>query len=153
MPDLYELGLLFKDMDDFDLGCFEGRLRFQNTVQILQSFGIDLGYRFHWYPRGPYSATLTKDGFDLRDAIHRIPKLPMDFERKEDGERYSDFKEFMRDKKDDPDQLKIASSICFLHGIGKKEVLDLIKEMRKYSMMEEYERMWDELARYRVVGS
>lgn len=156
MPSIYELGLLIKDIDNFDLSNFDGRLRFQKTIQILQSFGIDLGYRFSWYLRGPYSPTLTKDGFDLQDVIYRIPKLKMDFRRKEDDSRYSDFKELIQDKKDDPDQLEIVSSICFLYKEKQKardEVLDLTAGKRKHFTMEQCRQIWDELARYGVVES
>jgi len=42
---------------------FSDRLILQKLVVIVQAAGVDLGYHFHWYLRGPYSPTLTRDAF------------------------------------------------------------------------------------------
>ena len=73
MVDVYDLGLFVKDINNFNMDDFDGRLRLQKTIQLLQSFGIDLGYNYHWYLRGPYCTDLTKDGFELKNIIDRYP--------------------------------------------------------------------------------
>ena len=154
MIDIYELGLLIKDIDNFDMDDFDGRLRFQKTIQLLQSFGIDLGYHYNWYLRGPYCPDLTKDGFRLNSVIQNIPDIHLEFRYAEDHKHYTDFKEFIKDKKDDPDLLEIASSICFLRnevGANKKDTLRLTEGKMERFTMDVCERTWDELERYGVV--
>ena len=152
--DVYELGVLVKDVGNFDMGTFGGRLRFQKTVQILQSFGIDLGYYYNWYLRGPYCPDLAKDGFRLRDVIDKIPKLTIEFADPKDQSSYGDFLEFMRDKKHDSKLLEIASSICFLRneeGLDMDAALRLTEGKRREITMDECERMRNELEGYGVV--
>lgn len=152
--DVYELGVLIRDIDNFDMDTFDGRLRFQKTVQILQAFGIDLGYYYNWYLRGPYCPDLAKDGFELKDVIEKVPKIAIEFADPEDRARYDRFKGFIRDKKEDPKQLEIASSICFLRneeGLDKHTVLKLTEGKREAIEMGECERIWADLENCGVV--
>jgi len=52
-----------------DLASFSKRLAVQKKIYLSQLFGIDLGYRFGWYLRGPYCPALTSDAFTLRQEI------------------------------------------------------------------------------------
>ena len=47
------------------LDSFADRLTVQKCVYLAQAAGIQLGYNFHWYLRGPYSSTLTRDAFGV----------------------------------------------------------------------------------------
>lgn len=49
----------------FTLTNFDDRLIIQKAVSIIQAAGVNLGYDFHWYLRGPYSPALTRDAFDV----------------------------------------------------------------------------------------
>ena len=154
MVDLYELGLLVKDIDNFNMGDFDGRLRLQKTIQLLQSFGIDLGYRYNWYLRGPYCPELAKDGFKLDGVIRNIPDMTPGFRRAEDNAHYADFKDFIKDKKDDPDLLEIAASMCFLRNqlcLETKDVLRLTEGKLERFTMDTCELIWGELQRHGVV--
>src|SRR5260221_9396864 len=48
-----------------EVGQFNHRLVIQKSVCTLQYAGVNLGYRFRWYLRGPYSTELTSDAFWL----------------------------------------------------------------------------------------
>lgn len=48
-----------------DLRTFDERLIVQKTVYLAQAAGVDRGYSFRWYLRGPYSPELTRDAFSL----------------------------------------------------------------------------------------
>lgn len=57
---------------------FEDRLIVQKTVYLAQAAGLDLGYHFGWYLRGPYCSSVADDMFAARadpngvdDAIAR----------------------------------------------------------------------------------
>ena len=155
MADIYEIGLLAKDAGNFDADSYEGRITFQRTIHILQSFGIDLGYYYHWMLRGPYSMELAKDCHGVAEAVKNIHDIPVEFRHEEDQTAYDNFKRFMEHRKDDPDQLDIATSICHLHnevGIGKEPALDLTAGKNERYGIRECRKVWDDLERYGVVG-
>ncbi|HEY4311886.1 MAG TPA: hypothetical protein VGN12_20730 [Pirellulales bacterium] len=51
------------------LQTFSERLNVQKRIYLIQTLGYDLGYRFSWYLRGPYSRHLTDDAFALRNEL------------------------------------------------------------------------------------
>ena len=154
MTDIYELGLLLKDINNFDMDTFDGRLRFQKTMHLLQSFGIGRGYRFTWYYHGMYCPALTKDGFELKNVIQKIPDITPKFQNGNDQISYDSFKEFMSDKKDNPDLLEIASTICFLHkeGMDKKRILLFTENKKAHFKREDCVQMWNELEKRGVIS-
>jgi len=52
-----------------ELTTFGDRLRLQKLIYIIQMGGLDLGYRYNWYLRGPYCPGLTRDAFLLKEEI------------------------------------------------------------------------------------
>jgi hypothetical protein len=53
----------------FDIGSFERRLILQKAVYLAQAAGVDLGYFFRWYLRGPYCSGLARDAFSVNVSI------------------------------------------------------------------------------------
>lgn len=51
----------FKDVKD----SFKKRIEVQKLVYLLQIYGVDLGYRYNWYIRGPYCSELSDDAYDI----------------------------------------------------------------------------------------
>ena len=49
----------------FNIEKLEDRLLIQKIVYIARYFGIDLGYHFDCYIRGPYSSELADDYYKL----------------------------------------------------------------------------------------
>ena len=49
----------------FNIEKLEDRLLIQKIVYIARFFGIDLGYHFDCYIRGPYSSELANDYYKL----------------------------------------------------------------------------------------
>jgi hypothetical protein len=47
----------------------DDRKRVQKAIYLGQLSGLDLGYRFGWYLKGPYSPALTKDYYSLAQAM------------------------------------------------------------------------------------
>lgn len=65
-----ELALVLDYLEvPIDLGTFSKRFNIQKKVYLAQIAGADLGYRFGWYLRGPYSKSLTEDAFTLKDEV------------------------------------------------------------------------------------
>ncbi len=48
---------------------FDARLLSQKKIFLLQELGVDLGYSYNWYVRGPYSPNLTNYIFNNLDIL------------------------------------------------------------------------------------
>lgn len=145
--EVINLGLVLKNLNNFDMSTFAGRLTLQKTIYLMQAFGIYLGYDFSWYLRGPYSSPLAKNGFALQEIYHKIPTAGH-FER-DTQNKFEQFLEFIQDKKNDPDRLEILASIHFLKNIyqnmSKAEIIDRVKKKQSYFKKEQCEQGWKEL--------
>ena len=152
-PEAVNLGLVLRNLDNFDMSTFEGRLTLQKTVYLMQAFGIYLGHNFSWYIRGPYSSHLTSVGFTLEKIYHKIP-IAGHFE-KNTQKKFDVFIEFMSDKKDDPDRLEILASIHFLKKLHpemtKSEIIDIVKNKQKYFKKKQCEKSWQELEEWEMI--
>ena len=51
-----------------DISTIDKRKSIQKTIQLSKSYGVDLGYSFSWYVKGPYSTALTRDYYGLSRA-------------------------------------------------------------------------------------
>src|SRR5271170_4633462 len=47
------------------VNTFNERLILQKSAYLLQAAGINMGYRFQWYIRGPYSPDITAGAFGI----------------------------------------------------------------------------------------
>ena len=151
--DRYELAAILKDVGNFSMDDYEGRIALQRTVCILQAFGVDLGYRFGWYLHGPYCKALFRDGHEAGMVAGGLPEAGVSFEGEETQERYERFKEFMRGKGREPALLGTGASICHLAaaGIDRDAVLDAAADRAELGRGR-CATMWDELEGYGVVG-
>jgi hypothetical protein len=52
-----------------DIAGVDNRLRIQKAVYLAQAAGINLGYPYSWYVKGPYSPALTHDYYQLDEAL------------------------------------------------------------------------------------
>ncbi len=58
------------DLGNLKLDGFSDRLCIQKKIYLVQITGLDLGYRYNWYLRGPYCPSLTENVFLLREEIN-----------------------------------------------------------------------------------
>ena len=153
--DKYDLAAIMHDIGNFDMDTFEGRLSFQKTVYLLQSFEVYLGYDFGWYLHGTYSPALTRAGFKIRDIVKRMPEIDLRFATAEAQASYERFKEFIKDKKDDPALLEIGASLCYLARlkIKKDRLLELVADKKPHFTMRQCVRVWTDLEKYGVVNA
>ncbi len=60
-------------MDGLGLPCsmesFDERLIVQKAVYLAQAAGVNLGYYFRWYLRGPYAPSLAKSAFAICEEL------------------------------------------------------------------------------------
>lgn len=59
------LAVALRDLDCFSLNTLSDRLLVQKKIYLSQALGIDFGYRYNWYLKGPYSPELTSAAFDI----------------------------------------------------------------------------------------
>ena len=147
------LGLVLRNLNNFDMSTFNGRLTLQKTIYLMQAFGVYLGHNFSWYLRGPYSSHLASVGFTLQEIYHKIPAAGH-FEKKTQ-KKFDKFIKFMSDKKHDPDRLEILASIHFLKKIHPKmtkaEIVEKVKNKQKYFKKKQCEDAWQELKEWSVI--
>lgn len=91
----------------------------QKAVYVGQLSGVDLGYRFGWYLMGPYSPALTRDYYDLDEAISEGDRHYEGVQLKAPiRERLSNVKPLFRVPKkvklSQTDWLELLSSVHFL---------------------------------------
>jgi hypothetical protein len=51
---------------DIKLENFEDRLILQKATYLAQAAGVNLGYYYRWYLRGPYCPAVAEDGFAIK---------------------------------------------------------------------------------------
>ena len=150
--DIYDLGVMLKNIGHFGMDIFDDRLMLQKTIYLLKSFGFDLGYIFNWYIHGVYSPDLTKDGFELQEIYDEIPKLEIKYEPETAQTQFKKFIKFIVNKKSN--SLELASSLCYWNnkGLSKNDTLKVVKQKKPHFNDHQYEVMWDELMSMGVVS-
>jgi uncharacterized protein YwgA len=64
-----EVQLCLDDLGvDINMTDFDSRLELQKYIYLVQAFGVDLGFGFSWYLRGPYSSYLADIGFMIHNS-------------------------------------------------------------------------------------
>lgn len=151
--DVIDLGLVLKNIDNFDMSTFDGRLILQKTVYLMQSFGIYVGYDFTWYLRGPYSTKLARNGFALQEVYSNMPKGY--FDQQDIKEKFARFLNFMQNKKNNADTLEILASIHFLKKVypsmKKPEIIEKVKKKQSYFTKVQCEKGWTELKETKLI--
>jgi hypothetical protein len=116
------LGGILRRVGNFDPTTFESnfnyRLILQKTVYLMQQFGLNIGYSFSWYLRGPYSPTLTRDTYEL---IKIYPETqPVKFADSTAEKRFCEFIAFIKPIARDYMRLERIASIHFLFSVYPK---------------------------------
>lgn len=147
------LGGLLRRIGSYDPACFkerfEARLILQKTIYLMQAYGLNLGYSYSWYLRGPYSVGLSKDAYELSGKYEQTPLVR--FASDKDEDRFRQFLLLMKGRENDDRWLEVTGSIHFLDAtlsIGTKE--GIYKEMtRKMTDLSraEFEESWKFLKR------
>jgi uncharacterized protein YwgA len=101
---------------DLDLGKFNHRIIAQKTVFLLQLKGLDMGYDFGMYLRGPYSPSLTQDLFD--DPTMQGPKEGLS------DEESGMVRELVEKFGNSPVELEIAATYAYLRGVENRSAFD-----------------------------
>ena len=149
-----ELGYILKHVPgyEFSMDGFDDRLRFQKTVYLLQAFGINRGYDFSWYLRGPHCSLAAHDGYDLRDVYDSIPTGSRVFKNSKANKKFKRFCEFVRGK--GTGDLEIAASLHYRkisEDWDEARIKAAVRDRRKEFTQDMVERVWDDMRRAELV--
>lgn len=138
------------------LNSFDDRLILQKAVYLIQAAGVDLGYFFHWYLRGPYSPALTRDAFTMVSELNGGLDESEGWQLAESSaKRLANLKPLIHDAQ--PARLELLASVLFLllnkrwqpgDNAGLREVLlrydkqftqeeidDAVEKLRQYGLV------------------
>ncbi|HLE75917.1 MAG TPA: hypothetical protein VI864_07755 [Candidatus Bathyarchaeia archaeon] len=146
-----ELNGLLNRIGNFDsvqfTNDFDKRLILQKTVYLLQAFGLNIGYRYSWYLRGPYSPELAHTAYSVAENFDS--QLVVQFTESKSERRFEEFLSFIKNKKDDQYCLEAIASIHFLAKLyGEKNeqlIYDEVKQKVGQMLKEEFICLWNEL--------
>ena len=117
-------GLIFQALE-VEKDTFDERLLSQKKIFLLENLGVEIGYSYNWYIRGPYSPDLTSYIFANLDML-----------REQDLSKYSLSENVKANKK--PDSLDTSSwyellaSIFYIRKMWKKNKDDAFPTLIKY---------------------
>ena len=113
---LAALGGLLHRIGNFEstsyMSDFNSRLILQKTIYLMQEFGLNIGYPFSWYLRGPYSPNLTRDAYEL--VKNYVEIQPVRFAEQSVESRFCEFLDFIRPISRNHSVLERISVIHFL---------------------------------------
>ena len=110
---------------------FDDKLELQKIVFLAQNYGIELGYPFEWYIRGPYCKQVSVDA-------HRVLDKPT--ESKEinvDENKVKEFGAILKPYINNTEWLEIAGSLVYLRkenyaGVELENILGYLLEDLTY---------------------
>ena len=126
---------------EFDPEDFDSRLRLQKYVFIARKFGLDLGYNFSLYMRGPYSPDLADDYYNLPNA----GTLPEEFDRKR-------FLDLVRNR--NTNWLETAATILSIYEDCKdlNWAIERTAELKSWISKREIESIVEDLRKARLIS-
>ena len=121
-----EISMFFEHLGtEHSLETISDRIKIQKLVYLAEVFGLDTGFSFTWYVRGPYSPELTKVMFD--GANGKSSGLAED----RDQTKIEELKKFLGNDINSSEKLELIASLHYVLAIADKtgaseeEALDL----------------------------
>lgn len=152
------LGGLIKRIGNYSPESFEksfdSRLIFQKTIYLLHAFGLQLGYRFTWYIRGPYSPALARKGYELTRKFKESSDVR--FARESSEQKFREFLEFLGEKKNDAIWLETLASIHFLKHMypvrAEEKIIEMVLQKQPYLTPSEIKNALSHLKKYGLMS-
>ena len=139
-----------------NLETFAARLTLQKAIYLAQEAGVQLGYGFRWYIRGPYSPDLTRDAFAVVAAVNQGASETQGWCLDNTSqERIRKFRDYYSNMKAHlPKKLELLASVHFLRktsaGQGKTpaELAEVLQRFGKPYSAEQVQRAITELGEH-----
>lgn len=118
----------------------DDRKTLQKAICLIQASGIDLGYEFNWYLKGPYSPALSDDYYNLTRALNQNQINPEDYSLVDSiktklGTIQDIFTpDDYRFNGDKSDWLELVASVWFLKDSGRSwdDIKEILKERKPH---------------------
>ena len=112
----------------------DDRKRVQKAIYIGQLSGVDLGYRFSWYLKGPYSPELTRDYYAMAEEIQAGDTSYENKELRPDYlQRLGKIRRFLDPKTghDQSEWLELLASYHYLRQVSRKSHEEAVSIFQK----------------------
>ena len=103
-----------------DLESFDNRKQLQKLTYLIEVFGINLGFKFHWYIHGPYDKKLTAVLYHDEDEVQQ-EEVKDDFPNEKNI--LSNLKEFLGSDIQSSRNLELIVSLHYIREVGKNDGL------------------------------
>jgi len=127
---------------NFNVNRFNHRLKLQKYVFLARRYGIDLGYRFNLYIRGPYSPELANDYYSLKEDM---PKEHVDLPE--------NFFKLVKGKSER--WLELAATLVMIKerypDISDEEMIDLVIGNKPFATTEELKDILKKLKKHNAI--
>jgi uncharacterized protein YwgA len=125
---------------DFDPEDFDSRLRLQKYVFIARKFGLNLGYNFSMYIRGPYSPDLADDYYSLPSETEPLPEFDKE-----------GFLNLVKDK--DSDWLEASATILMIcEDYDLNWAIERTAELKPWISKEKIEKVVEDLRKAGLIS-
>ncbi len=112
MTEVERLASVFSAIDkNFSMDKFEDKLEVQKIIYLLQEYGVNLGYEYEWYIRGPYCKQVSTDAHAVLD--NKMPAQNPE-QLNLNSEQIKQFKHLLDAHLNDTTWLEIAASVVYL---------------------------------------
>ncbi len=132
---------------------FDSRLVLQKTVYLMQQFGLNIGYSFSWYLRGPYSPNLTRDAYELTKSNYEIP---VKFADRNKEQRFCEFLEFINPISNNSYYLEKLAVTHFLYTmyptLSKGEIYSKVRKKIPSVSLNDFNQMLKLLRSHNLIG-
>ena len=98
------------------LDSFDDRLILQKKIYLAQQAGVDLGYHYYWYLRGPYSRALVGDAYDMELTTRPPRGWCLDEETKQ---KLSILRDFFDKLRNASKSFELYASVLFAIATGQ----------------------------------
>lgn len=117
------------------LTSFDDRLILQKALYLAQAAGVDLGYYYRWYLRGPYCPAVAEDGFSLLAGGGEVGEWQLDGASLNNLRRVSAVLPTTSDRLQLAKKLELLASVHFLIDRGqvaKRDAKEIGKTLRQF---------------------
>lgn len=126
-------GLIFQALE-VEKDTFDERLLSQKKIFLLENLGVEIGYSYNWYIRGPYSPDLTSYIFANLDMLREqdLSKYSLSENVKEKIEIVNGLANKKPDSLDTSSWYELLASIFYIRKMWKKNKDDAFPTLIKY---------------------
>lgn len=154
------LGIALKYLDNFCLHNFTDRILVQKKIYCAQMLGVDFGFSYNWYLRGPYSPGLTSLAFE---AISQGSEQLSDYQLNEEVISKLDMVSTIANDErkmelSEASWLELIASVHYLtceaswiKDRTKEAIWEKLHEYKPKYSRPHFENAWDVLTNYRVL--